>query len=121
MPGSPFSFLGEMGRDVSIRREDNWRLAGMCIWNKCGKRARELARDGKGMLSMSEALFSASFCPVALKDKHTALPQAPLRVFSTTHHGSGSYAHVFVEAALLIQMYSLRNPCTYKRIMNGGK
>lgn len=52
----------------------NWRFAGFCIWNKCGKQGRELARDGKGMLSMSETLFSASFCPVALKDKHSPIP-----------------------------------------------
>lgn len=67
---------------------DNWELADLCIWNKCGKQGRKLARDGKGMLSMSEALFSASFCPVALKDKHTALPHAPRRVFSTARLGN---------------------------------
>lgn len=71
----------------------NWRSAGFCIGNKCGKQGRELARDGKGMLSMSETLFSASFCPVALKDKYTVLSHAPLRVFTTECHGIASYGH----------------------------
>lgn len=63
-----------LGRNVKweemhlLDHRHNWRFAGFCIWNQCGKQGRELAKDGKGMLSMSETLFSASFCPVALKD-----------------------------------------------------
>lgn len=114
MPSS-LHLLVKWEKKIRLTEErHNWRFGGGCIWNKCGKQGRELARDGKGMLSMSGSLFSASFCPAGLKDKHTALSQPPLRVFTSKCHGSGSYLLcVCMGMALVIKTCSLRNPCTY--------
>lgn len=63
---------------------DNWELADLCIWNKCGKQGRKLARDGKGMLSMSEALFSLPSAPLLLKTNTQPYPM-PLGGFLALH------------------------------------